>query len=200
MARPRSFEKSDVLGKAMNLFWEQGYSGTSIEELGRRTDLNPGSLYSTFGDKQSLFKEVLDYYCDTVISGRLEILNRDDAIERRVHDFLRDVASQSLDRNEISGCLLTNSSFELPVFEASLQDEIRERVIEFEDTFNRVLVEARKQHELRSDCDTRRLARFLVGVIQGMNVIGRTLPAEGRLEDMIELALETILLYRKDDS
>ena len=35
MARSKEFEETEVLDKAMRLFWEQGYEKTSIDRSGR---------------------------------------------------------------------------------------------------------------------------------------------------------------------
>ena len=95
LARPRSFEKLEVLNRAMKVFWEKGYAGTSISELAEQTGLQPGSLYGTFGDKETLFEKVLEHYRKTVIEPRLNILETDKPIQQRILEFLEDVADQS---------------------------------------------------------------------------------------------------------
>jgi TetR/AcrR family transcriptional repressor of nem operon len=57
MARPKSFDREEVLESAMAVFWRKGYAATSIRDLVEATGLNPGSLYDTFDDKHSLFLE-----------------------------------------------------------------------------------------------------------------------------------------------
>ncbi|WP_327288777.1 TetR/AcrR family transcriptional regulator [Streptomyces sp. NBC_01198] len=44
------------------LFREHGYAATTIGELTRAMETKPGSLYAAFGDKKSLFKEVVHVY------------------------------------------------------------------------------------------------------------------------------------------
>lgn len=59
MARPRAFDEQQVLQQAMQVFWEHGYSATTITQLKEATGLNPFSIYSTFGDKRGLFLRAL---------------------------------------------------------------------------------------------------------------------------------------------
>ena len=54
MARPKDYDRDDVLISARDLFWEQGYEATSITELEERTGLNRSSLYREFGSKYGL--------------------------------------------------------------------------------------------------------------------------------------------------
>jgi AcrR family transcriptional regulator len=46
----------------MELFWRQGYEGTSIADLTKALGINPPSLYAAFGSKRDLFEKTLDRY------------------------------------------------------------------------------------------------------------------------------------------
>src|SRR6202012_738779 len=60
--RPRSFDRAEAVDRAMRLFWERGFEGTSLEDLMDVMDLNPSSFYSAFGSKQKLYIEAMDQY------------------------------------------------------------------------------------------------------------------------------------------
>jgi AcrR family transcriptional regulator len=60
--RPRSFDLDQALDKAMHLFAEQGYDGTSLGQLTDAIGIPPPSLYAAFGSKDDLFKASLDHY------------------------------------------------------------------------------------------------------------------------------------------
>lgn len=59
MARPRSFDEELVFSQARTLFANQGYNGTSIDDLVKATGLLRGSLYKAFGSKRNLFEMLL---------------------------------------------------------------------------------------------------------------------------------------------
>ncbi len=56
--RPREFDIDEVANSAAQVFWEQGYHATSIENLCNATGLLRGSLYGAFGDKHGLLVDV----------------------------------------------------------------------------------------------------------------------------------------------
>jgi AcrR family transcriptional regulator len=62
MARPREFDEDEVLHAALRLFWENGYEGTSMDELMRVMGLTKSSLYHVFGSKEGLFWRVVERY------------------------------------------------------------------------------------------------------------------------------------------
>ncbi len=62
MPRPRQFEEEVVLAAVQAVFWDNGYAGTSLDDLVAASGLGKGSLYGAFGDKRSLFLRVLREY------------------------------------------------------------------------------------------------------------------------------------------
>ena len=54
MGRPKSFNREEVLEKAMPIFWKHGFADTSLEELERATGVNRSGLDTGFRNKESL--------------------------------------------------------------------------------------------------------------------------------------------------
>ncbi|RYF66661.1 MAG: TetR/AcrR family transcriptional regulator, partial [Comamonadaceae bacterium] len=46
----------------MHLFWQKGYSATSISDLTCAMGIGSPSLYAAFGSKEALYVEALDHY------------------------------------------------------------------------------------------------------------------------------------------
>jgi AcrR family transcriptional regulator len=65
---PKQFDRDEALSRAIEVFWEQGYLGTSIEDLLEAMELSRSSMYSTFGDKKALFLEALQVWIDEEIA------------------------------------------------------------------------------------------------------------------------------------
>src|SRR6266550_1867348 len=60
--RPRAFDPDAALDRAMHVFWAKGYEGASLSNLTRAMRINRPSLYAAFGNKEQLFRKVLDRY------------------------------------------------------------------------------------------------------------------------------------------
>ena len=60
--RPREFNADKALNRALMVFWRKGYEGTSLIDLTKAMNINRPSLYAAFGNKESLFRKVLDRY------------------------------------------------------------------------------------------------------------------------------------------
>lgn len=112
MGRPKEFNENYVIVQAMNLFWEKGFAGTSLDALEQVTGLNRSSMYNSFGGKLDLFCKSLDAYSD----GPCMMLSRSFREDRGTEailgylDALR-TFMQSRDANK--GCLMVNTSIEM---------------------------------------------------------------------------------------
>ena len=88
--RPRSFDKNDALQKAMLVFWEKGYEGTSMADLTQSIGMKAPSLYAAFGNKDAIFKEVVSHYLPIVANGQFAILNSTPDIYEAVQGTLNE--------------------------------------------------------------------------------------------------------------
>ena len=72
--RKRTFDADDVLVRAVDLFWEQGFSNTSVRQLETELGLTASSIYNTYGSKSDLLDAAMDQYLtlmDQVVLSKL---------------------------------------------------------------------------------------------------------------------------------
>ena len=100
--RPREFDRDTALDKAMRLFWERGYEGTSVGDLAEALGIGKPSLYAAFGHKEQLFYEALDLYIRTYGPTLGDVATARGAIE----SLLRSNAETYADPNIPSGCMI----------------------------------------------------------------------------------------------
>jgi TetR/AcrR family transcriptional regulator, transcriptional repressor for nem operon len=188
MAGVKRFDRNEALDSAMALFWRHGYQATSIQDLVEATGVNRGSLYATFGDKCGLFLAVLDHYSDRIgrpLMAELENPDPRRAIEAMFESIIRRTSNPAWPR----GCLDTNTSLECPGAGDDIGRKIAERIGLQESAIFQVLRRAQADGLLDRDQDTRALARFFVGVAQGLNVVNKAMPDPAILRDMVKVAM-----------
>ncbi|MCT9932361.1 TetR/AcrR family transcriptional regulator [Planotetraspora sp. A-T 1434] len=64
IGRPRGFDADEALERAMLVFWEHGYEGASTAILTNAMGISTTSMYAAFGNKEKLFRRVLERYTE----------------------------------------------------------------------------------------------------------------------------------------
>jgi len=188
MAGVKQFDRSEVLDRAMTLFWSRGYEATSIQDLVEATGINRGSIYGTFGDKKRLFLAVIDHYGEKVAKPLMAELADPDprrAIERMFESIIRRTSDPSFPR----GCLNTNTSLECPASGDEITRKIAEGLGQQESAIYAVLRRAQAEGSLDLTRDARALARFFTGLAQGLNVVNKAVADPCVLRDMARVAM-----------
>ena len=87
------------------------------------------------------------------------------------------------------GCLLTHTSLECPGSGDDISRKIVERLGQLESAIYHVLHCAQAEGALDRAHDCRALARFFLGVAQGLNVVSKAMAAPAMLQDMVRVAM-----------
>src|SRR5215510_3929583 len=188
MAGIKQFDRHEVLDRAMAVFWERGYEATSIQDLLQAMGLNRGSLYATFGDKQHLFLAVLDHYAEKVSAAMFNAL-RDPDPRRAIAQMFAVLLRRTSDPGSPRGCLNTNTALECPGSGDAITRTVADRLGQQESALYHVLLRAQVAGALDRGQDCRALARFFVGVAQGVNVVHKAGADPATLHDIVAIAL-----------
>lgn len=169
--RPREFDRTEALDKAMMLFWRNGYRGVSLDDLTDAMSITRPSLYAAFGDKETLFLAAVDYYKETVLMPRfLRLMDADDLLVG-LSDFFDELSSK-ISTKEAPGCfiacMLTQDTVESPAVKAKLADLINGADF----GFTKILEKHRTQ--LKEGCQPEAAAQLMTAVLHGLAVRARS--------------------------
>jgi TetR/AcrR family transcriptional regulator, transcriptional repressor for nem operon len=188
MARPREFDEGEALDAAMDCFWRDGYEGTSVRDLAARMGITGASLYNAFGDKRSLFREVLQRYAERSTRERIARLESSLPPKQAVRAFLGEIVERSVDGDR-RGCLLVNTALEVAPHDPELRATVAARLGEIEAFFRRTISAGQADGSVPSGRDPADLARLLLGVTLGLRVLARSNPQRELLEGVVRPAL-----------
>jgi AcrR family transcriptional regulator len=167
--RPREFDTEQALDRALALFWRNGYEGTSLAALTDAVGVTPTSLYAAFGNKEALFKRVVDRY----IRGPANYLHR--ALAEPTARGVAEAAfagaiDMVMNPEHPDGCLLVHGALASHPDLAPIREELSRRRAGAEAAVRQRFRQAVEDGDLPSPDDADRLATFLVTVIWGMSV------------------------------
>jgi len=191
MARPREFDEATVLEAAMNCFWAQGYELTSVRELAKQMGSTGASLYNAFGDKRSLYRQVLGHYLEQTVRDRVARLEQLPPFPA-IRTFFDEIVERSVTDKQRRGCMLVNSALELAPYDPEFQKLVAQEMIFIEAFFRRCIEAGQKDGTISAIRPGAELAKLLLSVLLGIRVLARTRPERAVLEDAANGALELL--------
>src|SRR5882724_3814541 len=167
--RPRSFNADEALDRALRVFWRKGYEGTSLPDLTKAMRINRPSMYAAFGNKEDLFRKVVDRYDSGPAGYAREALERPTA--REVAERLLEGAVDLLtDPRNPGGCLMVQAALASGRVGEAVRRELAGRraagVAAIRRRFRRAIAEG----DLPAGTDVAVLARFVATAMHGMAV------------------------------
>ncbi|MBP2168440.1 AcrR family transcriptional regulator [Erwinia toletana] len=186
--RPRSFDRQTALIAAMKLFWQKGYTATSMADLYQAMGINSPSLYAAFGSKEDLYQEVLEYYQQSVaplIWSPLETAsNAREAVQQWLHCSATTLTSEDFP----PGCMITLSTVASEGYER-LGELVRCARAQGVSILKVRLDQAVVAGELPQTIDTAALSQLYIAIQQGMSLQARDGATTTALLSMADMAM-----------
>jgi AcrR family transcriptional regulator len=187
--RPRVMNKEAALAVAARLFWERGYEGTSIADLTKEIGITPPSLYASFGSKDELFKQALDFYVARETGERHVVLENAPTALEGLTFYLMDAVRSSTQDGCPRGCAVATAVLQHAEENAGVAKGVAERrqatFVALRSRFDRAVGSG----ELPEGTDTYALARFYGAVLQGMSAQAADGACADTLSGIVKVAL-----------
>ena len=166
----RQFDRTAALQTAMELFWRHGYEATSMSMLLGALKLTAPSLYMAFGNKDQLFREAVEYYGNKYGARVLAPLQSAPTAREAMEQMLMNSADLVSSGKNPHGCLISfgainsaNAAGLATTLLKSLRADVLNRI-------RKRLEAAVQTGELKPATDVRRLARYFLGAMGGIQL------------------------------
>uniref|UniRef100_UPI00404B8C4C TetR/AcrR family transcriptional regulator n=1 Tax=Flavobacterium sp. TaxID=239 RepID=UPI00404B8C4C len=187
MARTKKYREEEVIEKAMNVFWRNGYEATSMQMLEKEMGINKFSIYSSFGNKHGLFLECLKYYKAKTASMFENFKNASNGVDDIKQFFYNSVSSNYKAEGQ-KGCLVTNTYNE---FSNSEDELIKEQMSAFMENLKLLFIEKLKTDTTKNEETIVKQANYLLLAKHGLAAAARV-NSKKEMEDYIEMTFKNI--------
>ncbi|MFB6823226.1 TetR/AcrR family transcriptional regulator [Streptomyces virginiae] len=186
MAGKKQFDVGIALDAAMLQFWRAGYADTSLDDLSRATGLNRSSIYSSFGDKDSLYLRCLDRYAARYGSRYDQALScASEEPLTAVRAFFEVTLGRIADPDVPDGCLVAQTAMAAP----TLGPTIAARAIE---ALNSQHARLRAALEAAQLAEAEDFAVHMTAVNQSLAVMSRTGAGRQQLRAVIDISMSAL--------
>lgn len=187
--RPPAFSHEDALEKAMHLFWEYGYEGTSMAVLTSALGINKPSIYGAFGSKEELFRKTLKRYLSSA-----SLLAADSIKEPTAYKVAEKLLTKAADiltkKSHPPGCMLTQCALTSSKEAEHVKKELANYRHAFKATLEKRFAQAKADHDLPENVDPKALATLLATIHQGMSVQASGGASKNELMGAVGLVLD----------
>ncbi|GAB3398648.1 TetR/AcrR family transcriptional regulator [Amycolatopsis echigonensis] len=186
MAGKKQFDMDVVLDAAMVQFWRAGYADTSLDDLSKATGLNRSSIYSSLGDKDSLYLRCLDRYATRYGERYEQALSKaaEDPL-RAIREFFEVTLNRIADPGVPDGCLVAQTAMAIPVLSPDIAARATEAL---------GLQRARLRTALRAAkvAEADDFAVHLAAVNQSLAVMSRAGTSPKQLRAIVDVSLNAL--------
>lgn len=172
MGRSISFNKEHALNKAMYLFWKKGYDATSISDLIETMAISRSTLYDSFGNKEELFKLVLEHYKNYGYRKRNLLFSGIDtkaSLKSFFYEHIEECYSDDIPKS----CIITNSSLLIGNIDPSIEEILLNDFNELEKVFKQVIEEGKKKGKISQEANAELVSYSLLSLNHSINLMSR---------------------------
>ena len=191
--RPRAYEPEVALARALDVFWKEGFAGTSLDDLSAATGMNRPSLYGAFGDKRELYIKSYESYRNRARQRMGEVFS----VDAKLRPLLEQIFAIALDmylsgQDGPRGCFTVMTATSEAVFDPKIRDLVITGLDEMDRYFARILKRAQERGELAASADPEVLANLLSATIHTIAIRARAKVPRAELDAIVKGALDVI--------
>jgi TetR/AcrR family transcriptional regulator, transcriptional repressor for nem operon len=163
--------KQRIVAEAATLFNERGFEGGSMTGLMDATGLEKGGIYRHFASKEDLAAAAFDFAWQAATHVRMHDL---DSVPNSVDKLKRFIANFVERRPSVpGGCPLLNTAIDADDGNRKLRERARKALHQWQDILSEIISVGRKQKEIRSEIDPKKLATLIIASLEGALMISR---------------------------
>lgn len=191
MGRNISFNKEHALDKAMYLFWKKGYDATYISDLIETMGISRSTLYTSFGDKDELFKLVLEHYKNfgsrkrnLLFSG----INAKESIKAFFYQHIEKCYADDIPKS----CIITNSSLLIGHIDPSIEKILIHDFNELEKAFKQVIERGKDNGEILQEINSDLVAYSLLSLNHSINLMSKYKKEKSLAYNLVDKTIENL--------
>ncbi|OCT13650.1 TetR family transcriptional regulator [Paenibacillus pectinilyticus] len=159
--------REHIIQKSAELFNQQGYAGSSLNDIIAATGIKKGGIYRHFGSKDEIALEAYNFAASTVGRKFNDAIGNETSAAGRLLAFFH-VYEDVVDNPPfIGGCPLQNTAVESDDTHPSLRQRAQQGLISTLDRMKTIIHEGIQTGEFKDHIDVDALASFTLSLMEG---------------------------------
>ena len=190
IGRPKQYDPERAIELAVDLFWQHGYSDTSMDDLLRSMQLSKSSFYQAFKSKKQLFLRCLDFYIEKTHREFSDRLNASRSGKQFFDQLLKNVIT---DRDfGCRGCLITNSANEFAQSDAEISTKINQGFNVYRKLFLKAVETGQRDGSIGNKYTAGLITDYLLTNINGLRTLVKAGTPKKTLADTARIIVNSL--------
>ncbi|GAA4859983.1 TetR/AcrR family transcriptional regulator [Paenibacillus vulneris] len=159
--------REHIIMKSAELFNQQGYAGSSLNDIIAATGIKKGGIYRHFNSKDEIALEAYQYAASRVGSKFSEAIEQEESAAGRLLAYFRVYEDVVNNPPFIGGCPLQNTAVESDDTHPVLRDRARRGLHSTLDEMKSIIQEGIRMGEFKEDLNANALATFAFSLLEG---------------------------------
>lgn len=191
--RPPAYERRTALGAIRDVFWDHGYSATSLEAIAEAAGMNRPSLYAAFGDKRSMYLEAFEAATAELAPALGEALRRPGLQAALAAFFDAAIRAYLEGAGGPRGCFVVCTATVEMLKDAEVRDRVRGAIEATEKAIEARVQKAVTAGEVRPGIEPAIVAAMATALLHSIAVRARAGVGEEELRSLIDKSLDRLL-------
>jgi TetR/AcrR family transcriptional repressor of nem operon len=186
MGRPLEFTRDDVIARAVDAFWQEGYAHLSAGKLADAMGLAKSSLYNTFESKHTVLLQAITRYADVKTMEVRSLIDCDDVVEA-LRSLLCD-----MDKDSGRGCFMVNAAAELGGRDPEVRALLNAGFGSMQQAFAAVIEAGQQRGTISLTVDAQTHALALMASIAGIRILAKSGFDESQLASITSILVDNL--------
>ncbi len=198
MGRHKNYDRAEIAQKAMEVFWRDGFHGTSTQALVEAMGVNRFSVYAEFGSKQKLYEAALAAYDQDVVTAHFQAIESAQAGLPDIEAMFNGLSDAAGQPGSELGCFMCNCATERAPYDPGSQRFVHQHVERISAALANALRNAQNAQDIRADVDVVQQGQFLATLLLGVFVLLRAQVSADVVGASAQAALQHVRQLRSE--
>lgn len=190
--RPRQYDEDKVLQAAEQVFWQKGYSATSLDDLAGAMGMNRPSIYRAFGDKEAIYRKVLMLFCQKMESVYGQTMLDSGDIRQRLKRFYSGALRVYTADAQAKGCLVMSTAVAAAYCHPDIQSDLFNIIRDLDNKLSEQFQQAITSGEVSSSASGESRGAMAQSLLHSLSLRARAGESPRRLTQLIDSGVEMI--------
>ncbi|MAY01785.1 MAG: TetR family transcriptional regulator [Gammaproteobacteria bacterium] len=168
--RPRLYDTEQAIRAAGAVFWEKGFSGTSLDDLSAAMEMNRPSIYRAFGDKEEIYRRALNQFGTIMDEAFRDSFNSGKDIRENLKRFYRKALEVYSSDESALGCMLWSTAPASTLIHPEVKADLLAAIKHVDKGILKSLEQAWDRSQLPGDTDMKTLGKLLQALLHSISI------------------------------